>query len=166
MEWEEAVEDAIAQFEAQGVDLSNIITDRTRDDVAAGTEHPVTEAVRRLKLIVDAPDPAEQAVMQVDLVRAVRTEMRQADNGAQLAAEAGALPLLETLLAVLVGEAVPAAPELPWAQALHALLRVLAALTSQHGMWQRAAWTRVVGAAIHAPSYSLTWCLQSRLVGQ
>lgn len=53
MQAEEAVTSAVAEFEAQGVDLSNIITSATGGDLS---EHPVGQAITKLKSAAESGD--------------------------------------------------------------------------------------------------------------
>ncbi|XP_068624138.1 armadillo repeat-containing protein 6 homolog [Battus philenor] len=63
---EEAIKEAIAQFEAQGVDLSNIIKDLT---LKAGEEHLVSSSVKRLKELTNSMPRNYQLILeQLDIL--------------------------------------------------------------------------------------------------
>lgn len=53
MATEEAVASAVAEFQSQGVDLSNIITTASRCDLS---EHPLTKTLKKLEAAVDSAD--------------------------------------------------------------------------------------------------------------
>ncbi|KAF4525036.1 hypothetical protein B566_EDAN001949 [Ephemera danica] len=53
MSHEEAVQDAIKQFEAQGVDLTNIITSGSKED--SSSEHAIIKTLKRLVNILESP---------------------------------------------------------------------------------------------------------------
>ncbi|XP_070206369.1 armadillo repeat-containing protein 6-like [Littorina saxatilis] len=72
MSVEDAVQDAVQQFESQGVNLSNIIQDVSiySGDGAVDTVHPVVEAIQRLSLLASNDSSnAAAALPDLDVVR-------------------------------------------------------------------------------------------------
>ncbi|PIK39067.1 putative armadillo repeat-containing protein 6-like [Apostichopus japonicus] len=66
MSQEEAAEDAIKQFESQGVDLTNIITSQSSADSGDGSSKPVTEKIKEALKILRDLSAAETALTDDD----------------------------------------------------------------------------------------------------
>ncbi|XP_059044835.1 armadillo repeat-containing protein 6 homolog [Achroia grisella] len=90
---EEAVKEAIAQFQAQGVDLSNIIKDLA---LGSGEEHAVTTIVNKLRNLCSATEYDNEAVLQE--LDALKTECKKDIAHRVRAGKEGAYTILIDLL--------------------------------------------------------------------
>lgn len=92
MTMEEAAQDAIQQFKAQGVDLGNIITDPS---MRKDSEKEIIECISRLSVFkyVEGVEP--------DLLSDLSTIRKWCDKGIQFRLLAASLKAYETLIAVL-----------------------------------------------------------------
>ncbi|XP_063369348.1 armadillo repeat-containing protein 6 homolog [Cydia amplana] len=66
MSAEEAIQDAINQFEAQGVDLSNIIKDLV---LTSGDDHEISKSIKKLQELKDDGDDSE-ILKELEIVKA------------------------------------------------------------------------------------------------
>lgn len=90
LEAEEAVKDAIEQFEAQGVSLGMIVKDPSLYDKSSSGEHLVITSIKKLRASLDKPDLKE-------LVSDMKVVQEQCDldlSHRVLAAANGAFPVL------------------------------------------------------------------------
>ena len=77
MQLEEAVAAAIAEFEAQGVDLSNVITSATGGDLS---NNPMAQALSTLQQSIDSSDipAARQSIKTIaDLLDQAQDQQKQ-----------------------------------------------------------------------------------------
>jgi len=88
METEEAVREAITEFEMQGVDLSQIIKDYAGADGRG--DHPIVAVVRALADAIETGDAAGQIVPACDALREALTGEGVAPGSLEAAAKAGA----------------------------------------------------------------------------
>lgn len=90
---EEAIKDAVAQFEAQNVDLSNIIKDLALE---SSGEHLVSSTVAKLKEICDGDCLLDDLLTELDILK---TECNKDIARRVMAGKAGAYTLLIKLIA-------------------------------------------------------------------
>lgn len=73
MDADEAIDDAVQQFESQGVNLSNIVQDsRLFSGQGDAAEHPVVSAIKNLKICVDSEDSSNAEI--TDCIVMIRAE--------------------------------------------------------------------------------------------
>ena len=98
MQSEEAVTSAVAEFEAQGVDLSNIITTATGGDLS---QHPVGKSIKQLEGAVYIVDLALAQVALDELRSAVSLAAASPEDLQQLGAILGSLHAADLAVQVI-----------------------------------------------------------------
>ena len=80
LQTEEAVTSAVAEFQAQGVDLSNIITTASGGDL---NEHPLAATMKELETALDAADAHEAQAPLQSLCSAIETSIASSPEDAR-----------------------------------------------------------------------------------